>query len=127
MSGENVQNSIVWAVASCALEIPKKYGFSYEYTYDKGSDSSCVYIHRFKKGRDFFDLRILSGADTLTIVAYVNGEYVFPSLQQKYKKQFRAFKIRHIFRRADERKKWAFYADILETEAQSGSIFGIPV
>ena len=26
-------------------------GFTYEYLYDKGSDSSCVYIYRLKQGR----------------------------------------------------------------------------
>ena len=36
-------------------------GFYYEYTYDKGSDSSCVYIYRFRRGRDFFDFRTVSG------------------------------------------------------------------
>ena len=36
-------------------------GFCYEYTYDKGSDSSCVYIYRFRRGRDFFDFRTVSG------------------------------------------------------------------
>lgn len=36
-------------------------GFVYEYTYDKGSDSSCVYILRFRKSRDFIDLRTVSG------------------------------------------------------------------
>ena len=28
-------------------------GFVFEYLYQKGGDSSCVYICRFKKGKDF--------------------------------------------------------------------------
>ena len=35
--------------------------FSFEYFYEKGGDSSCVYICRFRKGRDFWDWREVSG------------------------------------------------------------------
>ena len=56
-------------------------GFSFEYLYEKGGDSSCVYICRFRKGRDFFDWREVSGGDEINIVAYVGGEYRFPSLK----------------------------------------------
>ena len=30
-------------------------GFTYQYTYEKGGDSSCVYIYRFQKGSEFMD------------------------------------------------------------------------
>ena len=119
--------SKAWAAAECALAVPEKYGFVYEYTYDKGSDSSCVYIHRFKKGRDFFDLRVLSGAETLTVVAYVNGEYFFPDLKRKYKKKWRAFRFSRLFKRLSEKEVWQFYADALKEEAKSGALFGIKI
>ncbi|MFR1982784.1 MAG: hypothetical protein ACLS4Z_02915 [Christensenellaceae bacterium] len=35
-------------------------GFRYEYLYDKGSDSSCVYIYRLKKG-DFSICTVSAG------------------------------------------------------------------
>lgn len=119
--------SKAWAAAESTLAVPEKYGFVYEYTYDKGSDSSCVYIHRFKKGRDFFDLRVLSGAETLTVVAYVNGEYFFPDLKRKYKKKWRAFCFSRLFKRLSEKEVWQFYADALKEEAKSGALFGIPI
>ncbi|MGN1052637.1 MAG: hypothetical protein ACI4SH_04520 [Candidatus Scatosoma sp.] len=81
--GGKEEKSAAWAAAERAFAVPEKYGFIYEYTYDKGSDSSCVYIHRFKKAGNYFDLRVLSGAETLTVVAYVNGEYRFPDLKKK--------------------------------------------
>lgn len=121
------EKSKAWAAAECAFAVPEKYGFVYEYTYDKGSDSSCVYIHRFKKGRDFFDLRVLSGAETLTVVACINGEYSFPDLKKKYKKQWRAFRFSRLFKRLSEKDVWQFYADALKEEAKSGALFGIPV
>ena len=49
-------------------------GFCYEYTYDKGSDSSCVYIYRFRRGRDFFDFRTVSGGKERNTVAFANGQ-----------------------------------------------------
>lgn len=121
------EQSAAWAAASRALEIPKKYGFEYEYTYDKGLDSSCVYIHRFKKGRDRFDLRVLSGAETLTVVAYVGGEYRFPDLKKKYKKRWRIFALKHLFKKATDSDVWELYTEMLEEEAKSGAFFGIPV
>ena len=41
-------------------------GFAFEYLYQKGGDSSCVYICRFKKGKDFVDWREVSGGDEIT-------------------------------------------------------------
>ena len=125
--GGEKEKSKAWAAAECACAVPEKYGFVYEYTYDKGSDSSCVYIHRFKKGRDFFDLRVLSGAETLTVVAYVNGEYFFPDLKRKYKKKWRAFRFSRLFKKNTEKEVWQFYADALKEEAKNGALFGIPI
>lgn len=126
-SGGEKEKSKAWTAAECAFAVPEKYGFVYEYAYDKGSDSSCVYIHRFKKGRDFFDLRVLSGAETLTVVACVNGEYYFPDLKKKYKKRWRAFRFSRLFKRITEKDVWQFYADALKEEAKSGALFGIKI
>ena len=52
-------------------------GFSYRYFYEKGGDSSCVYIYRFQKGKNFFDLREVSGGNELNFVVFANGEYQF--------------------------------------------------
>ena len=62
-------------------------GFSYRYTYDKGSDSSCVYIMRFEKGRDFIDLRTLSGGSERNFVVFSGGQYLFPDLCRRHKKR----------------------------------------
>ena len=102
-------------------------GFSYEYTYDKGSDSSCVYIYRFRKGRNFFDLRAVSGGGGGTIVAFVGGEYVFPSLKIKHKKLFSAFKRKHFFKKPTVCERFAFAALLLKTESENGNLFGIPL
>ena len=48
-------------------------GFAFEYFYQKGGDSSCVYICRYKKGKDFFVWREVSGGREINIVVYVNG------------------------------------------------------
>ena len=56
-------------------------GFVFEYTYEKGGDSSCVYIYRYRKGRNYFDLREVSGGAEMTFVVWANGEYRFPSIK----------------------------------------------
>ena len=60
-------------------------GFSYEYLYEKGGDSACSYIYRFTKGRDYFDVRELSGGEELTFVVSVRGMPSFPSLKYKFR------------------------------------------
>ena len=100
-------------------------GFSFTYMHEKGGDSSCVYIGRFQKGRDFFDWREVSGADEIHLVAYVNGEYRFPSLKKTYKKEFRAFKFKHLFKRATMAKRREFIASLLRKEMQKPDFFGI--
>nr|MBR6778521.1 hypothetical protein [Clostridia bacterium] len=105
--------------------LPEK-GFAFEYTHEKGGDSSCVYIGRFRKGRDFFDWREVSGGDDINFVAYVRGEYKFPSLKYLYKKEFRAFSFKHLFKRATLMEKRKFYAELLIKELQTKpDFFGI--
>ena len=71
-------------------------GFSFEYFHQKGGDSSCVYICRYKKGKDFFDWREVSGGQEINIVVYVNGGYAFPSLKTLHKKEYRLFNVKHM-------------------------------
>lgn len=98
-------------------------GFSYRYFYEKGGDSSCVYIYRFQKGKDFFDLREVSGGDELNFVVYADGNYQFPSLAYLYKKEFRAFRLSHLFKRATKAEKRAFVAGLLNQTLQENSTF----
>ena len=103
-------------------------GFSFEYTHEKGGDSSCVYIGRFRKGKDFFDWREVSGGREINLVVYVKGEYKFPSLQFLYKKEFRVFRIKHLFRKETFAEKRAFYAKLLIQELQTKlNFFGIEI
>lgn len=102
-------------------------GFVYEYTYDKGSDSSCVYIYRFRRGRDFLDFRTVSGGRERNVVAFSDGQYVFPDLKLRHKKAFRAFARKHFFKKATSEELWAFAARLLKEEGASGTLFGIPL
>ena len=100
-------------------------GFSYRYFYEKGGDSSCVYIYRFQKGKDFFDLREVSGGDELNFVVYANGNYQFPSLKYLYKKEFKKFSFKHLFKKPTAQEKREFFAQLLNKEAQKENFFGI--
>ena len=101
-------------------------GFVFEYTYQKGGDSSCVYIYRFQKGRDFFDLREVSGGDELNFVVYAKGEYQFPLLKRLYPKEFAAFRRKHFFRKATKKERRAFFAELLCRRFLEGTdFFGI--
>ncbi len=101
-------------------------GFAFEYFHQKGGDSSCSYICRYKKGKDFFDWRETSGGEEINVVVYVNGEYVFPSLKTRHKKEFRAFAAKHWLRKADMDEKRAFIARLLVKELQENpDFFGI--
>ena len=88
-------------------------GFTYRYFYEKGGDSSCVYIYRFQKGRDFFDLREVSGGNELNFVVYAKGGYQFPLLKRLYPKEFAAFSRRHFFRKATREERRALFAQLL--------------
>ena len=104
-------------------------GFAYRYTYEKGGDSSCVYIYRFQKGKDFFDLREVSGGDELNFVVFANGSYQFPLLKRLYPKEFAAFRRKHFFRKATKQEKRALFALLLNQtlENADGEFFGITV
>lgn len=91
-------------------------GFSFTYFYQKGGDSSCVYIYRFQKGKDYFDWRETSGKLELHFVVYVNGEYRFPVLYTLYKKQRRKFAFSHLFKRATVDEERAFFASLIMAE-----------
>ena len=101
-------------------------GFTFEYTHEQGGDSSCVYIGRFKKGKNFFDWREVSGSNDINFVVWVDGQYRFPSLKYLYKKEMRAFAIKHLFKRATLSQKRAFYAELLLKELRTKpDFFGI--
>lgn len=103
-------------------------GFAFEYFHQKGGDSSCVYICRYRKGKDFFDWRETSGDEEIRFVAFVHGEYVFPSLKSLYKKEFRAFAVKHLLKRATMEEKRAFIAALLIKELnEKPNFFGIEV
>ena len=102
-------------------------GFSYRYFYEKGGDSSCVYIYRFQRGKDFFDLREVSGSDELNFVVYENGNYQFPSLKYLYKKEFKKFSLQHLFKKPTAREKREFFATLLKKEFQKDNFFGIQI
>ncbi len=102
-------------------------GFGYRYFYEKGGDSSCVYIYRFQKGKEFFDLREVSGGDELNFVVYADGAYQFPSLKYLYKKEFGAFKRKHLFKKPTAAEKRALFAECLIKELQKTEFFGIKI
>ncbi len=89
-------------------------GFVFSYFYEKGGDSSCVYICRYKKGKDFFDWREVSGADEIHFVVYVRGEYRFPSLKSLNPKRYKAFSLKHLFKKPSMDERRAFAADLLK-------------
>ena len=95
-------------------------GFTFTSLYEKGGDSSCVYICRYKKGRDFFDWREVSGGDEINIVVYAGGVYDFPKIKTIAPKADRDFCIKHIFRRASMPEKREFVATVLCQELASG-------
>ena len=100
-------------------------GFLFEYFYQKGGDSSCVYICRFKKGKDYWDWREVSGGEEINIVTFVNGGYGFPSLKSLYPTEWKKFKWAHIFRRPTMDERRAFVASLLLKELEKPDFFGI--
>ena len=102
-------------------------GFSYRYFYEKGGDSSCVYIYRFQKGKDFFDLREVSGGEELNFVVYAGGSYQFPLLKRLFPKEFAAFRRKHFFRKATKQERRALFAELLNKRLAecSKDFFGI--
>ena len=102
-------------------------GFTYRYFYEKGGDSSCVYIYRFQKGKEFFDLREVSGGDELNFVVYANGEYQFPSLKYRYPKEFKSFRLRHLFKKPTAEERRELFATLLKKELNQDTFFGIKI
>ena len=102
-------------------------GCFFEYFYEKGGDSSCVYICRFKKGKDYFDWREVSGSEDINLVTWVRGEYGFPNLKMKYPQAYRKFHFKHLFRKPTMDERRAFVASLLLTELSKdeSSFFGI--
>ena len=102
-------------------------GFSLEYHYQKGGDSSCVYIYRFHKGRSYFDVREVSGGKEINFVVSVNGSFFFPPLNILYKQDYQAFKRKHFFRKATVNERRELIASILVKELAKNKpdFFGI--
>ena len=102
-------------------------GCFFDYFYEKGGDSSCVYICRFKRGKDYFDWREVSGEEEVHLVAFVKGEFVFPDLKLTYKKEYRKFWWKHIFRKATMDEKRAFVAKLLLEKLENDKLdfFGL--
>ena len=102
-------------------------GFVFEYLYQKGGDSSCVYICRFKRGKDYFDWREVSGEEEVHLVTYVDGEFGFPNLKLTYPKRYRRFRFRHFFRKATMDDKRVLVAELLklEMEKDPSNFFGL--
>ena len=88
-------------------------GFSFEYFYEKGGDSSCVYICRFRKGREFWDWREVSGGDEINLVVHAGGEVKFPPLKYLYKKEYKAFFWKHFFKKSTREDRRKFMAELL--------------
>ena len=102
-------------------------GYSFEYTYQKGGDSSCVYVYRYRKGKDYFDWRETSGTYEIHLVVCVDGVFAFPDLDKKYKKESRAFAWKHLFRPATIEEKREFFASLLCKELTSDGFYGIKI
>ena len=125
MNGKNEENSWEEIARLNAPFIEK--GFTFEYFHQKGGDSSCVYIYRFKKGKNFFDWRETSGKYEIHLVVSVNGEYKFPNLEKRHASQAKKWKLKHLFKAPSIQEKRAFFASLLaeELKANSTDFFGI--
>ena len=91
-------------------------GFSFSYFYEKGGDSSCVYICRFKRGKDYFDWREVSGADEINLVTFVKGTFGFPNLKLAYPKEYKLDRLKHLLRKPTMDENRAFVAELLLKE-----------
>ena len=102
-------------------------GFVFEYFYEKGGDSSCVYVCRFRKGKDYFDWRETSGETAVHLMAYVNGEYRFPSVKNLFPKESKMFAVKHILKKATFDEQRDFVAELLRKKLREseGEFLGI--
>lgn len=103
-------------------------GWRFEYTYQKGGDSSCVYIYRFiKDGNHYFEWRETSGTFEIHLFVCIKGEYRFPDPTKTYKKQARAFWWKHLFKGASVEEKRDFIGSLLrmELEKNPDNFYGI--
>jgi hypothetical protein len=92
-------------------------GFTFDHTYQKGGDSSCVYIYRFIKNQNnYFEWRETSGEYEIHLFVCANGEYRFPDPLKKYKKQVGAFKRKHLFKRPTVEEKRELFGKLLLQE-----------
>ena len=91
-------------------------GCFFDYFYEKGGDSSCVYICRFKKGKDYFDWREVSGADEINLVTFVKGTFGFPNLKLVYPKEYKLYRLKHLLRKPTMDENRAFVAELLLKE-----------
>ena len=107
-------------IKKLAAPFIKERGFSFKYFHEKGGDSSCVYICRFQKGNDFFDVRETSGRYELHLVVYAKGEYRFPKFKRK-------FTFKSLFQKRTIDDERAFLISELEKEWNSDNpqFFGI--
>ena len=103
-------------------------GFTFEYFYQKGGDSSCVYICRYKKGKDYFDWREVSGTEEIHLVVYVEGEYKFPIVKLPLKKGIFSF-FKRLFKKPTMEEKRDIFAQMLLQRLQSGTgeFYGIKI
>ncbi len=107
-------------IKKLAAPFIKERGFSFKYFHEKGGDSSCVYICRFQKGNDFFDVRETSGRYELHLVVYAKGEYRFPKFKRK-------FTFKSLFQKRTIDDERAFLISELEKEwnSENPQFFGI--
>ena len=125
MNEKNEKNSWEEIARLCAPFIEK--GFTFEYFHQKGGDSSCVYIYRFKKGKSYFDWRETSGKYEIHLVVCVNGEYRFPNVEKRHARTAKKWKWKRLFKKPDVSEKRKFFAKLLEEELTENptDFFGI--
>lgn len=125
MNEKNTENSWEEIARLCAPFLEK--GFAFEYFHQKGGDSSCVYVYRFKKGKNFFDWRETSGKYEIHLVIFVNGEYRFPILEKRHKRLTRKWRWKHLFKTPEISEKRKIFAALLEEELTKNptDFFGI--
>lgn len=107
------------------LDVFLQGGFTYEFTYDKSTDTSCVYIHRFKRGSEVVEIRTVTSGKNIKLVINRGGSYQFPNLTARYQKEANAFKFSHIFKKATEEEQWKFFLSLMKKECEKGEFFGI--